>query len=303
MDETVTLTNQSDQGEKLTATFSPGKGMNLVSYKLNNIEVISQSTLNLFNERAAGLGALIGPHFHTSPNPVTNFDLDLFPHIKKGFSQGRLDPFSHGIARYVPWKHKHSSTQISANLHGSDLYKNVALKRLEGQDFTMHFEARLLPSGLFIKYSIESEKPSVIGLHYYYALNQPGNQPGMLKIHTEPLFSQKGKNLNFDAHQRVKSLLSLPLDEALDIGLFPIKENKNIHDYTAHLITSDYDLHLHYTPHFEHQTSVQVYMDKKKNFVCIEPLSAKNPLQPLLTRSVLEVKLEIFPSTLKKIKL
>ena len=34
----------------------------------------------------------------------------------------------------------------------------------------MTYEARLLSNGLFIAYSVQSEKPSVIGLHYYYAL-------------------------------------------------------------------------------------------------------------------------------------
>ena len=62
----VILSNKTSKGEVLQATFLPEKGMNMISYKKGTLEVIDQSTKNLFDERFAGLGALIGPHFHPS---------------------------------------------------------------------------------------------------------------------------------------------------------------------------------------------------------------------------------------------
>lgn len=295
MSETITLTNQSELGP-LSASFAADKGMNLISYKLGRIEVMAQQTLPLFHERAAGLGALIGPHFHTAKNPIIPENLDLMPHIRKGLNSGRKDPFSHGIARYVPWKVKHSSTQINAQLSGDDEYKSVKLKTLEGQNFIMHLDVRLLASGLFIKYSIESEKPSCIGMHYYYSLPSPG----FLRMQAEPFYREKGEKKYFDPQLMKKGLLTLPVGGAIDISTFLIKDEDHIHDYRAQLITKDYDLHLHYSPEFEKQTCMQVYSDGKNPFVCLEPISALDPQNPCLKRSILELKLEIFPSTLKK---
>ncbi|MCB1110840.1 MAG: hypothetical protein KDK64_07640, partial [Chlamydiia bacterium] len=170
----ITLSNTAPTGERLEATFLPEGGMNLIRYRLGDIEVIDPATRPLFDERFAGLGALIGPHFHHRQEIPMNFDTSLFPHIAKVFAQGKKEPFSHGIARYVPWKYVASTTQIKGRLQGGDLYKGVPLKTFEGQDFDLSFEARLHPDGLFIEYKIESEKPSVLGLHYYYRLSGAG---------------------------------------------------------------------------------------------------------------------------------
>ncbi len=291
MNELVTITNTNDQGHLLSATFNPYKGMNLMSYTASSIQVISQSTKHLFETRAAGLGALIGPHFHQQPNPPQDFDFDLFDHIKAGIKEGRKDPFSHGIARYVPWKYTHSTTQIEAHLDGSMLYKGIPLSTFEGQDFHMRFNVRLLPSGLFITYSIESEKPSTLGFHYYYNLNKEGS----LHINAEPQFRENDQLINFDKEILSGKHLNIDLAPSFDISLFPRKEPIDSHDYKCRLITPDYDLHLHYSPEFEHETCVQLYKDSSNSFVCIEPLSAKNPKQPHLTRSLIELKLEIFP--------
>ena len=78
----IKIKNISKSGKPLEATFIPDGGMNLVSYKLGNIEVIDQNTHSLYEERKAGLGALIGPHFHHRQHiPEFKFDDSLFPHI------------------------------------------------------------------------------------------------------------------------------------------------------------------------------------------------------------------------------
>src|SRR5947209_3792431 len=101
----VVLKSQTEKGESMQATFLPEKGMNLVSFKKGNLEVIDQSTLPLFEERFAGLGALIGPHFHRRlPETLPHIaDESLFPHIARVKAKGAADPFSHGIGRYAPW--------------------------------------------------------------------------------------------------------------------------------------------------------------------------------------------------------
>ena len=64
MSKPVTIKHKTAEGSLYTATFNPEVGMNLMSLKKDKIEAIDQSTRPLFEERCAGLGALIGPHFH-----------------------------------------------------------------------------------------------------------------------------------------------------------------------------------------------------------------------------------------------
>jgi len=269
----IILKNISLTGHPLQATFLPGGGMNLISYRHGEIEVIDQKTLPLYKERMAGLGALIGPHFHHRQN------------ISK-------EPFSHGIGRYVPWKHVKSDTQVKAVLHGSDLYKGVPLSTLEGQDFKMTFEARLLQTGLFIEYKVESERPSVVGLHYYYALPGKGTFHGEVK----PTYRDQTewKPLPKEWTKGRESHLHFSLPQEADFGFIPILKNLNEHDYRMILDTEDYSLHLDFNSCSDEETTCQIFHPHGSSFVCIEPLSARSPLQPQLTRSTLEVKIEIF---------
>src|SRR5687767_2858709 len=97
LQNTILLRQESQDGEPLEARFAPLRGMNLLSYKKGEIEAIDQSTRPLFEERSAGLGAFIGPHFHhrTLIPPVP--DESLFPHIAILKARGVQEPFSHGI--------------------------------------------------------------------------------------------------------------------------------------------------------------------------------------------------------------
>ncbi|MCB1107118.1 MAG: hypothetical protein KDK76_03375 [Chlamydiia bacterium] len=288
--KSVTLSNTSPLGLPLQATFLPEGGMNLISYKLGDIEVIDQATRPLFDERFAGLGALIGPHFHHRKEIPHDFDEALFPHIATIKAQGKNEPFSHGIARYVPWKYAASNTQIQARLTGSDLYKGVSLKTFEGQDFLMTFDVQLLTDGLFITLKIDSEKPSLVGLHYYYALSGPGFIHGFVQntyrdqemIKPIPDKWLKNHHLHFSLPQKA------------DFGFFPQKKTPNDHDYHLNLNTPDYSLHIDYNTTSNTEISCQVFHPQGASYVCVEPLSAKIPPNPVLTRSALEAKLQIF---------
>ena len=108
--EPIVLQNTTEEGALLSATFLPSSGMNLISYKKDQQEVIDQTTRQAFAERFSGLGPVIGPHFFRMQpflvaKPVRK---DLFPHIERVFARGQADPYSHGIGRYVPWTYEAS---------------------------------------------------------------------------------------------------------------------------------------------------------------------------------------------------
>ena len=270
--------------------FAPDKGMNLISYRLGDIEVIDQTTTPLFHERSAGLGALIGPHFHHRENPLVNFDTSLLPHIAAQKAKGVLEPFSHGIARYVPWKFAKSTTQVKAHLHGSDLYQNIPLKAFEGQDFEISFEARLLTDGLFIEYKVTSEFPSVLGLHYYYRLSGKGNIHGLVQdsYRDQNTWSPLKEEWIKDDH------FHFTLPQKADFGFLPKRKAENETDFHLNLNAPDYSLHLDYNAASDKEISCQIFHPENASYVCIEPLSAKDPTKPTLSRSTLEAKLQIF---------
>ncbi|MCB1084986.1 MAG: hypothetical protein KDK60_02680 [Chlamydiia bacterium] len=291
--EKVTLKNLSPQGHPLEASFLPEKGMNLCSYKLGEIEVIDQETIPLFENRCAGLGALIGPHFHHRKEISGGFDESLFPHIARVKAKGTKEPFSHGIARYVPWNFTHSSTQIQATLRGTDLHRGVPLKVFEGQDFVMHFNARLLPDGLFIDYSIESEKPSVLGLHYYYAFSGKGALHGAVQNTYRD--QEKWKSLPSEWVQGKENHLHFLLPQKADFGFLPSKKASTDHDYHLNLDTPTYSLHIDYNTASDTEISCQIFHPEGASYVCVEPLTARFPPKPRLTQNTLEVKLSLFP--------
>ncbi|NRA90672.1 MAG: hypothetical protein HRU43_06060, partial [Simkaniaceae bacterium] len=200
----------------------------------------------LFHERSAGLGALIGPHFHHRKNPLVNFDSSLFPHIAAQKTKGVREPFSHGIARYVPWKFAKSTTQVKAHLHGSDLYQNTSLKVFEGQDF--------------VQDSYRDQNT------------------------WSPLKEEWIKDDHFH----------FTLPQKADFGFLPKRKAENETDFHLNLNAPDYSLHLDYNAASDKEISCQIFHPENASYVCIEPLSAKDPTNPTLSRSTLEVKLQIF---------
>lgn len=284
--EKVILRNWTHDDKPLEAIFTPSRGMNLISFRKGDIEAIDQSTWPLFEERYAGLGALIGPHFHQREQGNIPFldNANLFPHVQKEKERGRIDPFSHGIARYAPWRFSASENSISAVLRGNDVWNGAFLKDIEGMDFEMHFEARLSSDFLSINFSVESDRPSVVGLHYYYAMTPQSR----VKAEIGSIYRDEGKwkpiphrwltekgNLNFD------------LNESADFGFLPLK-----HDYSdvIFLETKTHSLEVFYQADNE-ETSWQLWHPKDKTFVCIEPLSAKNPNKPIQKSSSITVEI------------
>jgi hypothetical protein len=277
----IVLETYTSQGERLQATFLPDKGMNMVSFKKGNLEVIAQSTRNLFEERFAGLGALIGPHFHRrkAESLPKIADESLFPHIARVKAKGVADPFSHGIARYAPWKAEFTSTSIKGTLTGKDTWNGVPLAALEGQQFKMGFKADLKANGLFLDLSIVSDTDSLVGIHYYYDLPQ-----GKGRVISEVKNAPEGINL-----PEVKHRMVFDLDKDVDFTFYPYPNPLEGHIL---LETEEYSLKTAYSCVCE-ENCWQLYHPAGSNFVCIEPISSQDPRHPNLSVSSIKIHLEI----------
>lgn len=274
------------------AVFFPQRGMNLLSFKKGDIQLIDQSTNPLFEERNAGLGAMIGPHFHRRHPGIIPplLNESAFPHIARLKAKGdSYDPFSHGIGRYAPWTYTTSENSIHATLKGSDMWEGVALSALEGQNFTMNYNAFLTATGLRIELSVVSDTDSIIGIHYYYHLPEgKGEVSARVKDH---YLIKEGKaslpstwNFNRETH-----LLTFPLVEEADYTFFGFPDPTAAEIY---LTTPLYKLKTRYSCASE-ENAWQLYHPKNASYVCIEPVSAQDPRHPNLTVSSLTIELSV----------
>lgn len=287
----ILLRNQTPSGDTLEAIFLPDRGMNMISYKRANIEIIDQSTKNLFEERFAGLGALIGPHFHRRrPETISAIkDENLFPHIARVKAKGVTDPFSHGIARYAPWKILEvTPTAVSAILTGKDTWNGVPLSALEGQNFIMNFRAELTHNYLQINLTIVSDTDSLVGIHYYYHLPQ-GTGTIISRVQKAMIENTIRKPIPPEWNLDPQQTLKLPLKAAVDNTFFPFP---NPLEGNILLDTGTYRLRTRYSSSSQ-ENSWQLYHPEGASFVCIEPISAQDPRHPNLSVSALNIQLEI----------
>ena len=286
----VTLRNKSAAGELLEATFLPEFGMNMISFKKDTLEVIDQSTRSLFEERYAGLGALIGPHFHhRKPELIPPIkDESLFPHLAALKAKGIREPFSHGIARYAPWNCQATETRIEAVLTGKDTLKGIPLAELEGQNFKMTLIAELTPTGLKLDLAIVSDTDSLVGLHYYYHLPR-GKGVVSSQVQAHYLKGLEKKPIPPEWHFDPQHQLRFSLDQAADYTFYPFPnplEGKILLD------AGDYKLLTTYTAPSQ-ENCWQLYHPEKASFVCIEPISSQDPRHPNLSVSSIQIQLQI----------
>ena len=271
--EPIVLKNQSAKGESLEATYLPQMGMNMISYKKGNTEVIDQSTRSLFEERFAGLGALIGPHFHRrNPSIIPQVkDESLFPHIARVKAKGVQDPFSHGIGRYAPWKAEATPTQVKALLTGKDQWNGVPLSALEGQNFTMGYQADLTPDGLDIYLYVVSDTDSLIGIHYYYHLPN-GTGKVISQVQNTYLDQNQRKQINSDWNFNSQHILTYELKHAADYTFHPFpnpREGKILLDAGTYRLETTYLCN-------SQENSWQLYHPEGASFVCMEPISSQD---------------------------
>lgn len=290
MMEKITLKNCASDGTPLQVTYLPGMGMNMVSFKKGEIEAIDQGTWPLFEERFAGLGALIGPHFHHRYLPIIPKikDESLFPHIARIRANGTKEPFSHGIARYAPWQAEATTTSIKAVLTGKDTWQGIPLAELEGQNFKMSFQADLQPDGLHIDMSVVSDTDSLVGIHYYYHLPEG---KGKVSSVVQNTFLDRGKLKKIPADWEFDDQHNLifPMERSADYTFHPYP---NPCRATIHLVTDAYRLITTYTSDSQ-ENAWQLYHPKGASYVCIEPVSAQDPRHPNLTVSSIKICLNI----------
>lgn len=285
----VVLKSTAEDGSLLHATFLPGMGMNLISYKKGEREVIDQHTRSEFERRFAGLGALIGPHFYRrnahTIKPISNSS--AFPHILVTQERGDPDPFTHGIGRYAPWNFSATEDQIKGELKGTDKWNDIALSELEGQNFIMRFTAKLDPKGLNIDLSVVSDTASIVGTHYYYSLPQHKGYvtSGIQHKYYDPHHLREvPKEWLSEPHK-----LRFDLQHECDYAFHPFP-----HPREAEILLDaiDYRLKINYTCPSQ-ENAWQLYRPANATFVCIEPCSAQDPRHANLTVSSLNIKIMI----------
>jgi hypothetical protein len=285
--DSLLLTHQLSNGELYEASFCPQVGMNLLSFDCQGVELIDQKTFSLFEQRMAGLGSLIGPHFHSRlDKEIPLFDDEtLFPHIKIMKEQGRKDYFSHGIGRYVPWtilSATHSSVQ--AVLRGSDRIGRVYLKDIEGYDFEMHFRASLTEEGLeiFLKYS--ADRPSTMGLHYYFSLPSP---EAYVQGRIQDVYNEGGTFKPLPADWKKEGKLYFPLQQHCDYGFLAEKIDQE--EVLYH--NAKFSMSLAYESPYE--CSWQLFRPKDSSYVCIEPICARNPRCLTQKEGEMQIKIKL----------
>ncbi|NGX60707.1 MAG: hypothetical protein K940chlam9_00174 [Chlamydiae bacterium] len=286
----VVLTARARDGEEYSVCFLPGKGMNFISFRKGDIEAIDQSTSPLFEERFAGLGALIGPHFHRrKPEVIPQVENEsLFPHIARVKAKGVVEPFSHGIGRYAPWKVVSvTENTLKATLKGDDTWEGVSLKDLEGQNFEMEYEAKLTPEGLAISLAVSGETESVVGLHTYYDLAGGGSLKS--RVQNEYRVEGNWEPIPSSWEYQPDHTLTYPVKNATDFGFRPFPDP--LHGEIL-LQTLSHQVKVAYSCDNE-ENSFQVYHPEGASYVCIEPLSAQNPLKPKLTTNRLHILISI----------
>ena len=287
---TIILKNKTVKGEILEAKFTPDHGMNMLSFKKGSTEVIEQSTKNLFDERFSGLGPMIGPHFHRrNPAIVPKIEKEeLFPHIQRVKEKGIQDPFSHGIARYAPWKVEAVDASFQAKLSGNDKWEGVPLSELQGENFNIDFNAQLKPNGLHLEFCMRSDSDSLVGIHYFYSLPEG---KGKITANVRDYYYEQGtlkpipSNWKYDNQGN----LQFNLEQEADYGFHPYVDPTQC---SILLETEKYSLNTTYKCCSE-ENSWQLYSPKGAPFVCIEPMSAQNPRKPILSVSTIHIHLEI----------
>ncbi len=293
--EAFALKTTTASGRELKATFLPEKGMNMISYKLGEIEVIDQSTNEMFEKKYGGLGSLIGPHFHRRKSHLIPKDIDetKFPHSVFFKNDKMPDPFSHGVARYAPWQVDFDDSTFHAKISGKTTWKDVPLVELEGQNFEMQYKGELTPAGLNLELSVVSDTDSIVGLHYYYALPQ-GKGTVFAQVQNAYLTNNEKKPLpkdwNFDPQNKLTYKLdNKGEDKEADYTLFPYPDPLNgriVLDTSSHQLITTYESQ-------SQENSWQLWHPKNASFVCIEPLSSQDPRHPNLTVSSIKVNLQI----------
>ena len=273
------------------ATFLPDQGMNLSSLKYGDLELIDQSTKGLFDDHLGGLGPIIGPHFYQRDKVLVAHvpDDNMFPHISRVYKSGKVDPFSHGIGRYVSWNWSSTDRSISANISGLDACQGVTLAALEGFNFDMEFRAKMHDSAMDIYMSVQSmESPTVAGLHYYYAIN---GENGRVVLPSVDKYCDRGAWRSIPDEWRDEYTENVVFDLVQESD-YTFKPNTSDFTGIAVLETDSYSLKIGYEAGSD-EHAFQLYHPQNASYVCIEPITATNPREAKSMKNTIKIRMEI----------
>lgn len=280
----IVLKKRTENGMQLEATFRPDLGMNLLSYKRNGIEVMAPSTEN----SSLTLRGSIGPHFNSRRVFPEIKEENLFAHVRSAQAQGYSDPFPNGIGSHAPWQASFSENKLQAVLSGQNNWYNTPLSSLQGQNFKMELKAELTSEGLEMEISTVSEADSLAGFRYVF-----GWPNGCAKVISKV---QKHYLNPFGLHEipsewnNQQSQLSYQLDRSQEVNcvfapLNPL-EGKILLETDSYRILTTYYCCCQ-------ENCWQVHYPADASYLCISPMSAKDPYHPNLTVSSIRVKLQI----------
>lgn len=277
-----------DKGIK--ATFNPDKGLNLMSLIIEGRELIEQSTAKGFIESSRGLGPLIGPHFyHRVIDTIPYLDDAILDKLEKKLQFKReAEPFSHGIARYVPWRVlKQDKNSFRAILDSHDEIEGITLGEIEGFDFVMEFEASVSPRELNILYKAKSStQPVVVGLHTYYTLD-----PSMKAIDLvgAPFYYDKLNKKTVPPDWYGDRGFKIPLNKPLDYTFSPQLDREGFGEVGVKMGVSNLLIQAKASP----DLSFQLYRAEDSPFICIEPIAAINPRIVTQKNASIEVRISL----------
>ena len=151
----------------------------------------------------------------------------------------------------------------------------------------MQFNALLQEQGLSIQLSIVSDTASLVGIHYYFAL-LGGKGRVISEVKDRVRMGDEWKNIP-STWKYDRECLEFPLQDEADFTFLPAQDPLR---GSIRLETDLYHLQTTYDCICE-ENCWQLYHPKEASFVCIEPISARDPRYPNLSVSSLNIHLEI----------
>jgi galactose mutarotase-like enzyme len=151
----------------------------------------------------------------------------------------------------------------------------------------MQMDAKLTSTGLHFSMSVSSPRECVIGLHYYYNLIL---ENACITSEVQDQYNDLGIFKPLPEKWMKNDRLHLELNEAADFGFLPLDGSSG----EVILLMSRYKLRIAYQGR-QNEVSWQLYHPKGSSFVCIEPMSVKNPRRLSSCKSSLNVEIEILP--------
>ncbi len=241
-----------------SASFTCNLGLNLISLKLGDIEVIHSAP-----------EGFIGPHFGLRHPSLLG---------------GGEDPYPFGAARYLPWEaEKKSENEFHAKISGDQ-------ESLEGQKFQIAVDGKIIDDTLRLHQSVVSAADSLIGCQARLRLPKEGENT--LRIDSRDKYYVNGKLTQMPEfwERSPDGFVTVSLNTPFEAGFRPII---NPLRGRIQLKTDSYLVELEYTSISEESSWYIIYPEESP-YISIAAVSSQNPWHPNLTVSSVDMSLKIF---------